>query len=71
MIKNILPTDPITGEFKHLYVEGITFNKGPKKLYITSNITEVFDYITFDVEHDGNTYPFLEWEQAIEFYNKL
>jgi hypothetical protein len=49
MIKNILPTDPITGEFRHLYAEGITF----------------------DVEHDGNTYPFLEWEQAIEFYNKL
>ena len=71
MAKHILPVDRITGEFKYLYASASGINQKPKRLYFTVNITEEEENITYDVELEGEIYPFIEQQNAIEYYNKF
>lgn len=70
MSKHILPPTPITGEFRYLYASASGIDQKTKRLYITSNITESEEFVSYDVEYDGKIFPFAEWKYAVEFYNK-
>ena len=68
-MSHILQTNLPIGEYRYLYASASSVNSKTKRLFITSNITEETQFITFDVEYDGAIYPFDIWNYAVDFYN--